>query len=152
MIQYLHVCLLPVPSIFAKNCLLWISHHWKAPLSWTQITLPSNIHSVTCRSMYVLVALWICLCHSKWHLRSLQHKSVQIAPVTQILAHYISNRTRKTHHLVKASYSQHNFFKETWFILLFIDGHWIPVKRLVKSENRCHIILGRLFCNKVHCW
>ena len=118
MIKYLHVCLLPVPSRFVKNCLLWISHHWKAPLSWTQVTLPSNIHTVPCRSMHVLMSLWICLCHSTWHLRSLQHKSVQIAPVTQILVHYISNRTKKTHHLVKISYSQHNLFEGTWFILV----------------------------------
>ena len=38
--------------------------------------LHSSIHTVRCRSMYVLVSLWISLCHATYHLHFTQHKLV----------------------------------------------------------------------------
>ena len=83
------MCSLPVPSMFLKNYLLWISNHCKVPPSSTQLTLLSNIYAVRCRSIYVLVSLWISLCHATWDLHFFQHKLVQIASATQILVIYI---------------------------------------------------------------
>ena len=63
-----------------------ISYYCKAPLSCTQITLLKG----RCRPMYVLVSLRISLFHAAWHLH-FQHKSIQIAPTTKILALYIQS-------------------------------------------------------------
>ena len=145
---------LPVPSRFVKNCLLSITHHWKASLSWPQITLSSNIHTVPCRCIVFNICACVALDMSLPFNMAFTLLSAQISSNSACnpdpCALYIQSNQENS--LVKASYSQHSLFEGTWFILLFLDGHWLPVKRMVKSENRCHIILGRLFCNKVHCW